>query len=91
MRITTETQRQERMGQGVPFAIACKHIKLYQKTPPQQLPSREIPIALCHSILILKGEWGRAEPSETFELSFLKQSTKYLLIIPHNSALSMEK
>lgn len=44
--------------------------------PPQQVPSREIPIAPCHYIFILKGEWGKAESSDSFELQFLKQSTK---------------
>lgn len=78
------------MGQDVPFAIACKHTKLHQDPPSQQVPSREIRIAPCHYIFILKGEWGKAESSEPFELQFLKQNTKYLLIIHHNSALSME-
>lgn len=74
-----------------PLQLHANTLHYSKKPPAQQLPSRESPTALCHCIFILKGEWGRAEPSETFELICLIQSTKYLLIIPHNSTFSMGK
>lgn len=73
-----------------PLQLHASTLNCTKTTSPQQVPSRKIPIALCHYIFILKGEWAKAESSENFELQFLKQSTKYLLIIPHNSTLSME-